>query len=104
MEVAADAPKLRLLIGGSLIEGEQLTLAELPREERGGISELVRFLGGPKHVLILQNPVVHQGSERVETQYLVIRQDQIQACEFLLSDEPGASPSEHDNFRWEWDD
>jgi len=96
--------QLRLLIGGSLIEGEQIMLAELPREERRGISELVRFLGGSKHVLILQNPVVHQGGERIETRYLVIRQDQIQACEFIIPEEPGASPSEYDSFHWEWDD
>lgn len=98
------AAKLRLLVGGALIEGEQVTIEELLGEERGGITELVRFLGGPKHVLILQNPVVHQGSERVETRHLVIRQDQIQACEFIIAEKAETSPSEYDSFRWEWDD
>lgn len=102
--MAADVPKLRLLVGGALIEGEQVTLEQLSKEERAGASELIRFLGGAKHVLILHNPVVHQGSERIETRYLVVRQDQVQACEFIIPEKAEASPSKYDSFRWEWDD
>jgi hypothetical protein len=56
--VAANIPKLRLLVGGTVIEGAQVTLEDLPRVEQGGTSELVRFLGGAKRVLILKRPII----------------------------------------------
>ena len=57
--MAADIPKLRLLVGGAVIEGSQVTLENLPRAEQGGASELIRFLGGTKRVLILRKPVIY---------------------------------------------
>lgn len=102
--MAANIPKLRLLVGGTVIEGFQVTLEELPRAEQGGASELVRFLGGAKRVLILQKPVIYQNTEQVRSRYLVIRQDQIQACEFLMSETAEVKDTPRDDFRWEWDD
>jgi hypothetical protein len=102
--VAANIPKLRLLVGGTVIEGAQVTLEDLPRAEQGGASELVRFLGGAKRVLILQKPVVYQGTEQVHPHYLVIRQDQIQACEFMTPDTAEAKDAPRDAFRLEWDE
>jgi len=102
--VAANIPKLRLLVGGAVIEGAQVTLEYLSRAEQGGASELVRFLGGAKRVLILHKPVVYQGAELVNPNYLVIRQDQIQACEFMTPETAEAEDATRDAFRWEWDD
>lgn len=87
-----------------MIEGAQVTLEDLTRAEQGGASELIRFLGGAKRVLILQKPVVYQGTEHVHPNYLVIRQDQIQACEFITSETAEAEDATRDDFRWEWDD
>ncbi len=102
--MAANIPKLRLIVSGTVIEGAQVTLEDLPRAEQGGASELVRFLGGAKRVLILQKPVVYQGAEQVQPHYLVIRQDQIQACEFMMPDSAEAEGAPRNDFRWEWDD
>lgn len=100
--MAVNVPKLRLLVGGAVVEGVQVTLEGLPRAEQGGASELVRFLGGAKRVLILQRPVVYQGTEHVRPNYLVIRQDQVQACEFMMPE--AGEDATRDDFRWEWDD
>ena len=95
-------PKLRLMVGGTLLEGAQVTLADLPRAAQGGAAELVQFLGGARRVLILQRPVVY-GNE-VQPHYLVIRQDQIQACEFVLPEASETDDQIRDSFRWEWDE
>lgn len=102
--MAANIPKLRLLVGGTMIEGAQVTLEDLPRTEQGGASELVLFLGGAKRVLILRQPVIYGGAELVQPRYLVIRQDQVQACEFMTPDTAEAKDAPRDDFRWEWDD
>ncbi len=102
--VAANIPKLRLIVGGTVIEGTQVTLTDLPRAEQGGASELVGFLGGAKRVLILQRPVVYGSAEAVQPRYLVIRQDQIQACEFIIPDVLETEDQIRDSFRWEWDE
>jgi hypothetical protein len=57
--VTATIPKLRLVVGRTAIEGAPVTLEYLPRAEQGGASELVRFLGGTKRVLILQRPIIY---------------------------------------------
>lgn len=102
--MAVNIPKLRLMVGGTIIEGAQVTLEELPRVEQGGAAELVRFLGGAKRVLILQKPVVYQHTEQIQPRYLVIRQDQIQACEFMMPETADAKDVPRNDFRWEWDD
>ena len=98
-------PKLRLVVGGTLIEGAQVTVEDLPRAEQGGAAELMQFLGGAKRVFILQKPVVY-GAEQANPHYLVIRQDQIQACEFVLPEVADTVTTEDQirNFRWEWDE
>lgn len=99
----ADAPKLRLLVGGTLVEGEQATLDDLLPHERGGAAELIKLFGGPKRVFLLRNPVVYQGGEQVRTGYLVLRSDQVQAGEFV-ADETASSPSwDQDDFRKGWE-
>lgn len=60
---------------------------------------MVRFLGGAKQVLILHRPVVYQGTERVHPNYLVIRQDQVQACEFMTPETGEAEDATRDDFR-----
>lgn len=102
--MAANIPKLRLLVGGAVIEGAQVTLEDLPRAEQGGACELVRFLGGAKRVLILHKPVIHRNTKQVHPQYLVIRQDLIQTCEFTTPDTAEAKDVTRNVFRWEWDD
>ncbi len=100
-------PKLRLLVGGTFIEGAQVALEDLPRKEQGGVAELMSFLGGAKRVVILQRPVVYGADAQVQPNYLVIRQDQIQACEFVLpetSEMQTETERAHDSFRWEWDE
>lgn len=99
-------PKLRLIVGGTVIEGVQVALQDLPRTDQGGASELISFLGGAKRVLILQKPLVYGGAEPVESQYLVIRQDQIQACEFVsaAADPDTVTGTVDHDFHWEWDD
>jgi hypothetical protein len=100
----ADIPKLRLLVSGTLIEGEQATLEDLPEHERGGAAELIKLFGGPKRVFLLQNPVVYQGNVQVHTGYLVLRSDQVQAGEFV-PDEGTPSPSwNQGDFRKGWEE
>lgn len=99
----ADIPRLRLLVGGTFVEGEQATLEDLPEHERGGATELIKLFGGPKQVFLLRNPVVYQGSKEVRTGYLVLRSDQVQAGEFV-ADENAPSPSwDQDDFRKGWE-
>ena len=100
----ATIPKLRLIVGGTVVEGTQVALSDLPRAEQGGAAELAGFLGGAKRVLILQKPVVYGSAEGVRPQYLVIRQDQIQACEFVLPEVAETDDEIRDSFRWEWDE
>ena len=103
--MAPNVPKLRLLVGGTVIEGEQVGLEDLTKTEESGASELITFLGGAKRVLILHHPVIYGSAEQVKPRYLVIRQEQIQACEFVLtapSDTGRDLPREP--FDWEWDD
>ncbi len=96
------SPKLQLIVGGVVVEGAQVALQDLPKTDQGGASELMDFLGGAKRVLILCNPVVYAATGLLESQYLVVRQDQIQACEFVAS---GTAEADNvDPFRWEWDD
>lgn len=95
-------PKLRLIVGGVVVEGAQVALRDLPKPDQGGASELMNFLGGAKRVLILYKPVVYAATGSLESQYLVVRQDQIQACEFVT---PSVAETDSvDHFRWEWDD
>lgn len=96
-------PKLRLLVGGTLIEGEQATLDELPEYERGGATELIKLFGGPKRVFLLRNPTVYQGGEQVQANYLVLRSDQVQAGEFVSDEETPISSWDQDDFRRGWD-
>lgn len=103
--MAPNVPKLRLLVGGTVIEGQQIGLEDLTKTEQRGASELITFLGGAKRVLILQHPVISGSVEQVRPRYLVIRQEQIQACEFVLtaaSDVGRDLPRE--TFDWEWSD
>ena len=102
--MGANVPKLRLIVGGTVIEGAQVALEDLPKTEQGGASELIGFLGGAKRVLILRKPVIYGSAEPLESQYLVIRQDQIQACEFVTPKTLEAEDISRDNFGWEWDD
>ena len=100
------APKLRLVVGGTLIEGAQVTVEDLPRNEQGGAAELVQFLGGAKRVLILARPLVY-GVDEARPRYLVVRQDQIQACEFILTETSATAETDDQirkSFRWEWDE
>ncbi len=94
--------KLRLIVGGVVVEGAQVALRDLPKADQGGASELMSFLGGAKRVLILQKPVVYAAAGRLESRYLVVRQDQIQACEFVMPESEAGDGV--DDFRWEWDD
>ena len=100
----ATIPKLRLIVGGTVIEGAQVMVEDLPRAEQGGASELVGFLGGAKRVLILKRPIVYGSAEGVQPRYLVIRQDQIQACEFIMPEVSETDDQIRDSFRWEWDE
>ena len=59
--MAVGVPKLRLLVGGVLIEGVQVPLEELPATDQGGAAELVRFLGGARRVLVLRQPLIYRG-------------------------------------------
>ena len=102
--MAVGVPKLRLLVGGVLIEGVQVPLEELPTGDREGAAELVRFLGGARRVLVLRQPTVYRGGEPLRTRYLVVRQDEIQACEFVTPEPPEAGEAAPDAFRWEWDE
>ena len=103
-QMATTVPKLRLVVGGTLIEGAQVTLEDLPRAEQGGAAELIQFLGGVKRVFILQKPVVY-GAEEAKPRYLVVRQDQIQACEFVAPEVAEVETADQiRNFRWEWDE
>jgi hypothetical protein len=88
----ADAPNLRLLVGGTLVEGEQATLEDLPEHERGGAAELIKLFGGPKQVFLLRNPRVYQGSEQVRTGYLVLRSDQCRRVSLWPTKTPPAHP------------
>lgn len=100
----ADAPRLRLLVGGSLIEGEQATLEDLPDHERGGAAELMKLFGGPKQVFLLRNPMVYQGGEQVRTGYLVLRSDQVQAGEFVADENASSQAWDQDDFRQGWEE
>ena len=104
--MGANVPKLRLIVGGTVIEGAQVALDDLPKTEQGGASELIGFLGGAKRVLILRKPVIYGSAEPLASQYLVIRQDQIQACEFVAAaaDPDTVTDTVDHDFRWEWDD
>lgn len=102
--MAVDTPKLRLLVGGVWIEGVQVPLEELPAADQGGAGELVRFLGGARRTLVLRQPTVYRGGEPVSTRYLVVRQDDVQACEFVLPEPSERSDPDGDAFRWEWDE
>lgn len=102
--MAVGVPKLRLLVGGVVIEGVQVPLEELPAGDRGGATELVRFLGGARRVLVLRQPVIYRGGEPLRTRYLVVRQDEVQACEFVTPDLPETAEASPDAFRWEWDE
>ena len=102
--MAVGVPKLRLLVGGVLIEGVQVPLEELPAADQGGAAELVRFLGGARRVLVLRQPLIYRGDEPLETRYLVVRQDEIQACEFVTPEQPETDAAAPDAFRWEWDE
>ncbi len=84
--MTANIPKLRLLVGGTVIEGQQVGLEALSEIEQAGASELVTFFGGAKRVLILQHSLLYGSAEQVRSRYLVVRQDQIQACEFVLTE------------------
>ena len=96
------SPKLRLIVGGVVVEGAQVALQDLPKPDQGGASELMDFLGGAKRVLILYKPVVYAATGLLESQYLIVRQDQIQACEFIIPESKGGDSA--DDFRWEWND
>lgn len=102
--MAADVPRLRLLVGGTLIEGQQVTLNELAAAERDGAAELIRFLGGPKQVLVLYRPLVYQGGDPVSVNYLVVRQDQVQACAFVSPTGTASRPLAPGDFDWAWDE
>lgn len=102
--MAVGVPKLRLLVGGVLIEGVQVPLEELPAGDQGGAAELVRFLGGARRVLVLRQPLIYRGDEPFRARYLVLRQDEIQACEFVAPEQPEAEADAPDAFRWEWDE
>ena len=102
--MAVGVPKLRLLVGGVLIEGVQVPLEELPATDQGGAAELVRFLGGARRVLVLRQPLIYRGSEPLTTRYLVVRQDEVQACAFVTPEQPEADAAAPDAFRWEWDE
>ena len=102
--MAVGVPKLRLLVGGVLIEGVQVPLEELPATDQGGAAELVRFLGGARRVLVLRQPLIYRGGEPLQTRYLVVRQDEVQACEFLTLEPSETDAAAPDAFRWEWDE
>jgi len=105
--VTANIPKLRLLVNGTVIEGEQVGLEALSEVEQAGASELITFLDGAKRVLILQHPLIYGSVEQVRPRYLVVRQDQIQACEFVLTEtasDNGGRDLPREPFDWAWDD
>lgn len=102
--MAVNIPKLRLLVGGVLIEGVQVPLEELPQADQSGAGELVRFLGGARRTLVLRQPTLYRGGEPLTTRYLVVRQDEIQACEFVTPEQLETGDPAQDAFRWEWDE
>ena len=101
--MAVDTPKLRLIVGGVLVEGVQVALEELPAADQAGAGELVRFLGGARRTLVLRGPTIDRGGERVRARYLVVRQESVGACEFVAP-EPSEGGTDRDAFRWEWDE
>ncbi len=104
--MTANIPKLRLLVGGTVIEVQQVGLEALSEIERAGASELITFLGGTKRVLILQHPLIYGSAEQVRPRYLVMRQDQIQAYEFVRTETASADERDlpREPFDWVWDD
>ena len=100
--MAANIPKLRLLVGGTVIDGKQVAREDLTQTEQRGASELMTFLGGAKRVLILQNPVIYGPAEQVRPRYLAVRQDQIQACEFVLVEPASADARDLPREPFDW--
>ena len=92
-------------MGGTVIEGAQVVVGDLPRAEQGGASELVPVSRRRKTRFNLAKAnYLRERRGNVRPHYLVIRQDQIQACEFVLPEVLETDDQIRDSFRWEWDE